>query len=68
VQDFVPGKDSAASRRKLAGFDPDVATESFGVSPDAASIVLAGWVQLFSLMEGEGFPGLLAPPRGPPGH
>jgi Tol biopolymer transport system component len=64
VQDFIPGRDTGASRRKLAGFDPDVATESFGISPDGASIVLAGWVQLFSLMEGEGFPGRLAPPRG----
>jgi hypothetical protein len=25
--------------------------------------VLAGWLQIFSLMEGEGLPGLFAPPR-----
>jgi hypothetical protein len=64
VQDFAPGRDTAASRRKLAGFDPDVAAESFGISPDGKRLVLAGWVQLFSLMESEGLPGLLAPPRG----
>jgi Tol biopolymer transport system component len=64
VQDFVPGQDTTGSRRKLAGFDPDVAAESFGLSPDGSKLVLAGWVQLFSLMEGEGIPGLLAPPRG----
>ena len=29
-------------------------------------VVIAGWVQLFSLMEAEGLPGLLAPPRGLP--
>jgi hypothetical protein len=29
-------------------------------------LVVAGWVQLFSLMEGEGLPGLLAPPRARP--
>jgi len=51
AQDFVPGQDTAASRRKLAGFDPDVAAESFGLAPDGSRLVLAGWVQLFSLME-----------------
>jgi hypothetical protein len=68
VQDFEPGRDTSASRRKLAGFDPDVAAESFGIAPDASRLVLAGWVQLFSLMEGEGLPGLLAPPRRPGGR
>jgi Tol biopolymer transport system component len=63
VQDFAPGRDTTASRRKLAGFDPDVAAESFGIAPDGSRLVLAGWVQLFSLMEGEGLPGLFAPPR-----
>jgi len=63
VQQFVPGRDTAASRRPLAGFDPDVAAESFGLAPDGSRLVLAGWVQLFSVMEGEGLPGLVAPPR-----
>ena len=63
VQDFEPGRDTAATRRKLAGFDPDVAAESFGMAPDGSRLALAGWVQLFSLMEGEGLAGLLAPPR-----
>jgi Tol biopolymer transport system component len=63
VQDFVPGEDTSATRRRLAGFDPDVAAESFGVSPDGSRLTLAGWVQLFSLMEAEGLPMLLAPPR-----
>ena len=64
VQDFEPGRDTAATRRKLAGFDPDVAAESFGMAPDGSRLALAGWVQLFSLMEGEGLAGLLAPPHG----
>jgi Tol biopolymer transport system component len=67
AQDFTPGRDTRASRRKLAGFDPDVAAESFGIAPDGSRLVLAGWVQLFSLMEGERLPGLLAPPPAPPG-
>jgi Tol biopolymer transport system component len=64
VQDFAPGQDTAATRSPLAGFDPDVAAESFGIEPDGSRMVLAGWVQIFSLMEAEGLPGLLAPPRG----
>jgi Tol biopolymer transport system component len=63
VQDFAPGRDTTATRRKLGRFSPDIAAESFGVAPDASRLVVAGWVQLFSLMGGEGLPGLLAPPR-----
>jgi serine/threonine protein kinase/Tol biopolymer transport system component len=66
VQAFAPGRDTAGTRRKLAGFDPDVAAESFGIAPDGSRLVVAGWVQLFSLMEGGGLPGLLAPPRPTP--
>ena len=65
AQDFVPGQDTSASRRKVAGFDPDVAAESFGIAPDGSRLVVAGWLQLFSLMEAEGLQGLLAPPRRP---
>jgi Tol biopolymer transport system component len=67
AQDFVPGEDTSATRRKLGGFDPDVAAESFGIAPDGSRLVIAGWVQLFSLMQAEGLSGLLAPPRGLPG-
>jgi Tol biopolymer transport system component len=67
TQDFVPGRDTRATRRPVAGFDPDVASESFGIAPDGSRLVIAGWVQLFSLMEAEGLAGLLAPPRGRPG-
>jgi Tol biopolymer transport system component len=66
AQDFVPGRDTTASRRKISGFDPDVAAESFGIAPDGSRLVIAGWVQLFSLMQAEGLPGLLTPPRGLP--
>jgi len=64
VQDFAPGQDSTATRRKLSSFDPDVAAESFGLAPDGTRLVVAGWVQLFSLMEADHLPGLLTPPRG----
>jgi Tol biopolymer transport system component len=66
AQDFVPGQDTTATRRKIAGFDPDVAAESFGIAPDGSRLVVAGWLQLFSLMEAEGLTGLTAPERAAP--
>ena len=36
VQDFDPDKDTRASRRKLAGFDPLLLTESFAIAPDGS--------------------------------
>jgi hypothetical protein len=41
AQDFIPGKDTTASRRRLAGFHPDEPVESFGLSPDGSAILLA---------------------------
>jgi Tol biopolymer transport system component len=54
AQDFVPGRDTSASRRPVAGFDSQVAAESFGISPDATRIVVAGWEQLFSITRADG--------------
>ena len=34
VHEFRPGADTAATRRKLAGFDPEWITDSFELSPD----------------------------------
>lgn len=56
VQDFVPGTDTTATRRPLGGFDPERATESFGVAPDGRTLTVAGWEQLFSLFSIEGLP------------
>ncbi len=63
VQDFVPGKDTRATRRKLCGFDRELTTESFGISPDGSRIVIASWEQLFSLMLAERVPGVMPPQR-----
>jgi Tol biopolymer transport system component len=41
VQDFVPGRDTTGTRRKLAGFEPEWMTESFDISPDDQRIVLS---------------------------
>jgi Tol biopolymer transport system component len=40
-QEFVPGQDTSATRRRLAGFDPDSVVESFGISPDGGKLTLA---------------------------
>jgi Tol biopolymer transport system component len=58
AQDFVPGKDTAAMRRKLGGFDAELTTESFGISPDGSRLAIASWEQLFSLMLAERIPGV----------
>jgi Tol biopolymer transport system component len=54
AQDFVPGRDTSASRRRLAGFDRGYVTESFGIAPDASRITVAASEQLWSLMLAEG--------------
>jgi serine/threonine protein kinase len=41
IQDFVPGIDTSASRRPVAGFSSDFSTESHGLSPDGNTIVLS---------------------------
>ena len=59
-QDFIADQDTSATRRKLAAFDPERATESFGISRDGRTIAVAGWEQLFSLMSIDGVPGVAA--------
>ena len=54
IQDYVPGKDTRASRRPLAGFDPDWITESLGISPDGTKVVLSESERVFSVMVAEG--------------
>jgi serine/threonine protein kinase len=59
-QDFIADQDTSSTRRKLAAFDPERATESFGISRDGRTIAVAGWEQLFSLMAIDGVPGVAA--------
>jgi eukaryotic-like serine/threonine-protein kinase len=62
AQDFTPGRDSAATRRVLAGFSPILVPESFGISPDGRRLMLSTLEQSGSLMVAEGVPGV-APQR-----
>jgi TolB protein len=62
VQDFTPGRDTAATRRPLAGFSSAYVTESFGIAPDGRRLTLSTLEQSGSLMIAEGLPGV-APAR-----
>jgi Tol biopolymer transport system component len=64
VQDFVPGKETSATRRRLAGFFPDVSSESFGFSPDGSEIVLSGVEEHSQVLLARGIPDLLPVVRG----
>lgn len=59
VQDFDPDKDTRASRRKLAGFDPVLLTESFAIAPDGSRIVLSEMEVTRKLLLVEGVAGVV---------
>jgi Tol biopolymer transport system component len=63
LQDFVPGRDTAASRRRLAGFRPDSWVESLGVSPDGKSLAISTLQQSSALFLADGLPGVELPHR-----
>jgi serine/threonine protein kinase/Tol biopolymer transport system component len=63
-QAFLPEtKDTSAARRKVAGFDPNVETESFAVSPDGSRLVIAQLERVFSVVTIEGVAGVERPRR-----
>jgi Tol biopolymer transport system component len=41
LQDFVPGTNTSASRRPVAGFTADFDVESLGLSPDGKNVVIS---------------------------
>jgi eukaryotic-like serine/threonine-protein kinase len=63
VQDVVPGRDTAATRRKLAVFEPDVEFHSFGLAPDMSFVVVAARQPTSNLLEIDGLPDDVAPTR-----
>ena len=62
VQDFVPGRDTSATRRKVAGFSSEYLTESLGVSADGKHLTIATLHQTSGLALAEGLTGV-GPPR-----
>jgi dipeptidyl aminopeptidase/acylaminoacyl peptidase len=57
LQDFVPGRDTSATRRAVTGFAADVLTESLGVSPDGKTLVVSTLQEYSSLTLAEGLAG-----------
>jgi eukaryotic-like serine/threonine-protein kinase len=62
-QDFLPGKDTTASRRRLSGLDPDLNIQTLGVSPDGSRIAIFILENKSNLMLAENVPGVLPPFR-----
>ena len=58
AQDFVPGKDTTATRRPLAGFDGDWPSESLGPSPDGKRLVLSESTRELTIFMADGIQGL----------
>jgi TolB protein len=56
VQDFVPGRDTTPSRRPVAGFADELATESLGISPDGTTLVVSAAVDRWSLSLADNVP------------
>jgi hypothetical protein len=50
-QNSVPGRDTTATWRAVGGFDAEVLPKSYDVSADRRRLLIAGWEQLFRLME-----------------
>lgn len=61
LQPFEPGAPTSGAPRRLAGFDPELITESFAISPDGVHITLAQWDPVSSLLWAENVTGI-APP------
>jgi Tol biopolymer transport system component len=63
MQDFMPGRDSTATRRPLAGFSADYTTESLGLSRDGRHLTIATLRRFGSLWLAESLEGVDAPVR-----
>jgi Tol biopolymer transport system component len=63
VQDFVPGRDTTATRLPLGGFNADEPTESFAISPDGRRMIVAGRAQSNEIFVAEGLQNIAAPAR-----
>jgi dipeptidyl aminopeptidase/acylaminoacyl peptidase len=53
AQDFVPHQDTRETRRQVAGFDPAMPTESFGISPDGRFLALTSRERLANIVLAE---------------
>ena len=63
VQDFIPGAEAPARRRRFAARESDLQAESLGISPDGMHLTVSFREQRFDLMLAEGVPGVTRPRR-----
>jgi eukaryotic-like serine/threonine-protein kinase len=56
VQDFVPGVDTTATRRRLGGFDPDTIAETLAISPDGTRLIVGAIEPVFGISVAENVP------------
>jgi Tol biopolymer transport system component len=63
VQDFVPGHDTTATRRKLGGFDAENSVETFAISHDGRYVTVGGWEQMFNILVASHVPDVGERPR-----
>jgi hypothetical protein len=58
MQDFAPGTDTTASRRRLPTGSPETELETFGISPDGKRIALSKIAFRTAILLAEGVPGI----------
>jgi hypothetical protein len=56
VQDFVPGTDTAKTRRRLGSFDPDTIAQTLDVSPDRTRLIVGAIEPVFGISIAENVP------------
>ncbi len=63
MQNFDPDRDTSKTARPLGGFDPEMTTESYGISPDGTRMTIASQENVVNLMQAERVPGVSRPAR-----
>jgi Tol biopolymer transport system component len=63
AQDFAPGQDTTATRRRLAAFFRDARTESFGIVPDGSGVIISGVEASSDVLLARGLAGVAPPAR-----
>jgi dipeptidyl aminopeptidase/acylaminoacyl peptidase len=58
AQEFGPGRDTTTTRRRRAGFEEHLVTESFGIAPDAKRVIYGAIRETRQLMLAEGVAGV----------
>jgi hypothetical protein len=63
LQEFAPDRDTSRTARPLGGFDPDLAAETYDISPDGARLTLALKEGQVKLMQADGVLPVTRPAR-----